>query len=79
MGIAIGALFSTGCHLAVRGYDVLVSAWVVQQSQPVAAIHLKKEGRAGVRCSLVLFNGYVGHSHWSFTCDLPITITIKRP
>ena len=46
MGIAIGALFSTGCHLAVRGYDVLVSAWVVQQSQPVAAIHLKKEGRA---------------------------------
>ena len=45
MGIAIGALFSTGCHLAVRGC-VLVSAWVVQQSQPVAAFHLKKEGRA---------------------------------
>ena len=28
------------------GYAVLVSAWVVQQSQHVAAIHLKKEGRA---------------------------------
>jgi len=33
------------------GYDVLVSAGVVQQSQHVAAIHLKK---GGVHCSLVL-------------------------
>ena len=47
MGIAIGApFFPAGCHLAVRGYDVLVSAGVVQQSQHVAAIHLKKRGRA---------------------------------
>jgi len=28
------------------GYDVLVSAGVVQQSQHVAAIHLEKRGRA---------------------------------
>ena len=54
MGIAIGApFFPAGCHLAVRGYDVLVSAGVVQQSQHVAAIHLKK---GGVHCSLVLVN-----------------------
>ena len=38
--------FPAGCHLAVRGYDVLVSAGVVQQSQHVAAIHLEKRGRA---------------------------------
>jgi len=43
------------------GYDVLVSAGVVQQSQHVAAIHLKK---GGVHCSLVFCkipsNAYLG-------------------
>ena len=43
------------------GYDVLVSAWVVQQSQPVAAIHLKKEGRA-VQLS-VMIKSIVTHSN----------------